>query len=39
LIAAGWCGAERSFINKLTRALPFRDHNTVTFSEPVEIII
>ncbi len=28
-----------SFINKLTRALPFRDHNTVTFSEPIQITI
>jgi hypothetical protein len=28
-----------SFINKLTRILPFRDHNTVTFSEPAEIVI
>ena len=28
-----------SFINKLTCALPFRDHNTVTFSEPAEIVI
>jgi hypothetical protein len=28
-----------SFINKLTRALPFRDHNTVTFAEPIELVI
>jgi hypothetical protein len=28
-----------AFINKLTPALPFRDHNQVTFFEPVEIVI
>lgn len=28
-----------SFINKLTRALPFRDHNTVTFAEPIQLVI
>ena len=28
-----------SFINKLTRTLPFRDHNLVIFSEPVEVVI
>jgi len=28
-----------AFINKLTQALPFRDHNQVTFFEPVEVVI
>lgn len=28
-----------AFINKLTQALPFRDHNQVTFVEPVEVVI
>jgi hypothetical protein len=28
-----------ALINKLTQALPFRDHNQVTFFEPVEVVI
>jgi hypothetical protein len=28
-----------AFINKLTNALPFRDHNRAMFSEPAEIVI
>jgi hypothetical protein len=28
-----------AFINKLTQALPFRDHNQVTFFEPVEVVV
>jgi hypothetical protein len=28
-----------AFINKLTQALPFRDHNTITFFEPAEITV